>query len=147
MKITKTSIFPAPREKVFKELQKFETLQYIAKPYATFEPVGENDGIWKVGVTSAYKFKLFGVIPFGIHHIHVIRMGESGISSMEGNLHVRAWNHDITLTPLDGGHTKYTDTVTIRAGWKTPFIWLWANAFYAHRQKKWKRLLGGKQFS
>jgi hypothetical protein len=34
------------------------------------------------------------------------------------------------MVPLDGSHTKYTDRVEIRAGWKTPFIWLWANAFY-----------------
>ena len=141
MKVTKTSVFPASREKVFEELQKLETLQYIARPYASFEPVGETDGVWKIGVTSAYRFRLFGFIPFGFHHIHVIRMGESGISSMEGNLHVRVWNHDITLTALDADHTKYTDEVTIRAGWKTPFIWLWANAFYAHRQKRWKKLL------
>ncbi|MBE7004664.1 MAG: hypothetical protein E7425_10385 [Ruminococcaceae bacterium] len=32
---------------------------------------------------------------------------------------------------------RYTDRVEIRAGWITPFIWLWANAFYAHRQRKW----------
>ncbi|HAJ74151.1 MAG TPA: hypothetical protein DCM49_05065 [Lachnospiraceae bacterium] len=25
--------------------------------------------------------------------------------------------------------------------WKTVFVWLWANLFYAHRQKKWIRLL------
>ena len=64
-----------------------------------------------------------------------------GVSSREGNEHVPVWNHDITLIPLDGNHTKYTDRVEIRAGWKTPFIWLWANAFYAHRQRKWIHLL------
>ena len=34
-----------------------------------------------------------------------------------------------------------TDRVEIHAGWKTVFVWLWANAFYAHRQRKWIRLL------
>ena len=45
------------------------------------------------------------------------------------------------MIPLDSSHTKYTDKVEILAGWKTPFIWLWANAFYAHRQRKWITLL------
>ena len=141
MIVEKTSIFPASRDTVLEELKKLETLQYIARPYATFEPVINTGNVWKVGVTSSYRFKLFGFIPFGTHHIHIIRMGNSGISSMEGNEHVRVWNHDIYLTALDDTHTKYTDKVTIRAGWKTPFIWLWASAFYAHRQRKWITLL------
>lgn len=37
--------------------------------------------------------------------------------------------------------TQYTDEVEINAGWKTIFVYMWANAFYAHRQRKWKRLL------
>ena len=51
------------------------------------------------------------------------------------------WNHDIQLIEKDEAHTLYTDRVEIHAGWKTVFIWLWANAFYAHRQRKWIRLL------
>lgn len=33
----------------------------------------------------------------------------------------------------------------IHAGWKTVFVWLWAKMFYAHRQRKWIRLLGGSE--
>ena len=40
-----------------------------------------------------------------------------------------------------GEKTEYTDGVDIKAGWKTPFIWIWAKAFYAHRQRKWIKLL------
>ena len=145
MIVRKTSVFPASRETVFEKLQKLETLQTIAKPYATFEPMGENMGTWSVGSTSSYRFRLFGVIPFGIHTIHIVRFDPDGISSREGNGHVPVWNHDISLIPLDDSHTGYTDRVEIRAGWKTFFVWLWANAFYAHRQRKWLRLLEGEQ--
>lgn len=141
MIVTKSSVFPASRATVFEKLQRLETLQTIAKPYATFEPVGAAEQIWTVGGTSAYRFRLFGVIPFGTHTIHIVRFDPEGVSSREGNEHVPVWNHDITMIPLDGNHTKYTDRVEIRAGRKTPFIWLWANAFYAHRQRKWIRLL------
>ena len=91
--------------------------------------------------TSAYRFRLFGAIPFGTHTIHIVRFDPDGIGSREGNEHVPVWNHDIKLRPLDQSRTEYTDRVEIRAGWKTFFVWLWAEAFYAHRQRKWIRLL------
>ena len=46
------------------------------------------------------------------------------------------WNHDITLCTIDPAHTRYTDRVSIDAGWKTPFVYVWARCFYAHRQRK-----------
>ena len=141
MVVQKTSVFPAGRDFVFQTLQQLKTLQYITWPYATFEPIGETVSTWEVGSTSAYRFRLFGVIPFGTHTIHIVRFDPDGISSREGNEHVPVWNHDITLKAIDAKHTEYTDRVEIYAGWKTVFIWLWANAFYAHRQRKWIKLL------
>ena len=46
---------------------------------------------------------------------------------------------------ISGGGTfdapeRDTDEVEIQAGWKTVFIWLWARAFYTHRQRKWIKL-------
>ena len=141
MIVQKSSLFPAPRVTVFRKLQQLETLQLIAKPFATFEPVGETVSTWEVGSTSAYRFRLFGLIPYGTHTIHILRFDPDGVSSREGNAHVPVWNHEISLVEKDESHTLYTDRVEIRAGWKTAFIWLWANAFYAHRQRKWVRLL------
>ena len=47
----------------------------------------------------------------------------------------------MSLGEIDEKNTEYTDRVTIKAGWKTFFVWLWANAFYAHRQRRWKKLI------
>ncbi len=141
MLVQKTSVFPADRDTVFQKLRQLETLRYIAAPYAAFEPLPGAELTWTVGSTSSYRFRVFGFIPFGTHTIHIVRFDPEGISSREGNEHVPVWNHDITLRSPDRDHTEYTDRVEIRAGWKTPFVWLWANAFYAHRQKKWVRLL------
>lgn len=141
MIIRKTSVFPASRKEVFTKLQQLKTLQYIAWPYASFQPVGQVTDTWTAGQTSSYRFRLFGCIPYGTHTIHVIHVDEDGIQSEEGNEHVPVWNHQITLKALDADHTEYTDTVVIEAGWKTFIIWLWANAFYSHRQRKWIRLL------
>ena len=98
-----------------------------------------------VGGVSSWRFRLFGVIPFGVHTIRIVRFDGNGISSREGDEHVPVWNHDITLIPLDNAHTRYTDRVEIQAGWKTPLVWLWARGFYAHRQRKWIRLLEAEQ--
>ena len=141
MIVQKTSVFPAGRDAVFQKLQKLETLQYIAWPFATFEPVGNAVPTWTVGGTFSYRFRLFGVIPFGTHTIHIVRFDPESIRSREANEHVPVWNHDIIMEPVDANHTEYTDRVEIRAGWKTAFIWVWANAFYAHRQRRWIRLL------
>ena len=141
MVVRKSSVFPAPREEVYTRLQRLETLQYIAAPYATFKPVeNNNDFSWREGAISSYHFKLFGFIPFGIHTILIERFDQSGIQSREHNKHVPVWDHLIILEDL-GTQTKYTDEVEIHAGWKTVFIWLWAKAFYAHRQRKWICLL------
>ena len=95
MIVRKSSVFPASRETVFEKLQQMETLRYIAKPYATFEPIGEAVSTWTVGSTSAYRFRLFGVIPYGTHKIHILRFDRDGVSSHEGNEYVPVWNHDI----------------------------------------------------
>ena len=143
MIVRKTSIFPAERTEVFARLQRLETLQFIAAPYASFTPVEESaDFKWREGSVSAYRFKLFGLIPFGTHAIRIERFDADVIQSREGNEHVPVWNHRITLKDVGAG-TEYTDEVEIRAGWKTFFVLLWAMAFYAHRQKKWIRLLRG----
>ena len=141
MVVERTSVFPADRDALFQKLRQLGTLQAVAAPYATFEPVQDAATAWAVGGTSAYRFRLFGCIPFGMHTIYIVRFEPDGISSREGNEHVPVWNHDITLRPLDDRHTEYTDRVEIHAGWKTFFVWLWARAFYAHRQRKWIRLL------
>lgn len=141
--VLRTSVFPAARREVFERLQRLETLQQIAWPFATFTPVdGGGSPRWTAGQTSAYRLRLFGMIPFGTHRIHVIRFDEmEGISTREGNEHVPIWNHEIILRERGDGQCLYTDRVEIGAGWKTPFIYAWACLFYAHRQRKWIRLL------
>ncbi len=147
MIVKKTSVLPAPRSIVFEKLTELKTLHYIAKPYAILEPVNAaKDLKWQVGGESSYKFRLFGFIPFGVHTIHIERFDEECVSSCEGNPHVPVWNHEIFLEKRGESSTLYTDKVTIKAGWKTFFVWLWANCFYAHRQMRWEKLLTNIKF-
>ena len=147
MKVVRTSVFPASKEEVFGKLQKLSLLQYIAKPYATFTPVGEQISVWKAGVSSAYKLRLFGIIPFGTHRINVISFDmDEGIYTQEGNEHVPVWNHRIVLKEMEDKQCLYSDIVEIYAGWKTLFVYLWAKCFYTHRQRRWIKLLKNTKF-
>ena len=139
--VRKTSVFPASQEEVFAQLQQLATLQYIAKPFASFTPAEDEQSlIWKEGRDYVFLFKLFGMIPMGIHKIHIQRFDKEVISSKECNLFVPIWNHTIYLKQMNH-ETQYTDEVEIDAGWKTIFVFLWAKVFYAHRQKRWIKLL------
>ena len=142
--VKKTSIFHADREKIWDYLQLMQTLQYIAFPFAVFKPVNGDDNFkWKEGESFEVYFRLFGIIPFGIHRIKIIQFDKVNyqILSNESNRFVPVWNHRIYLHSIDNEHTEYTDEVEIDAGWKTRFVYLWANLFYAHRQKRWLKLL------
>jgi hypothetical protein len=53
---------------------------------------------------------------------------------------IRKWDHMIEVS-ADARGTRYTDRVTIDAGALTPLIVIFARYFYAHRQKRWRRLV------
>ena len=91
--------------------------------------------------------RLFGWIPLGDHVIHVLELDEKRhrIRTRESNPVVPVWNHRIDLVRVDAHRTRYTDHVEIGAGWKTFFVWVWAQAFYAHRQRRWIRLLAERR--
>jgi len=141
--IIKSSVFNASKDEVFRRLQKLETWQYIATPFAQFVPLGDEQSIkWREGETFSFKLFLFYKIPFGIHTIRVISFDKNlGVSTHEHNKHIPIWNHKIHLETIDDDTTRYTDEIEIGAGWKTPFVALWARAFYAHRQRRWQKLL------
>ncbi len=140
--VIKTSLFPANKKEVFRRLQKLETLQHVAAPLMTFVPLDPQCSEWKDGSTLSFRLYLFRLIPLGVHEIQVISFTEeAGIDTRERNKHVPIWNHKIFLEPIDQHTTRYTDEVEIEAGWKTPFVALWAKVFYTHRQRKWRKLL------
>ncbi len=140
--VERSTVLPAPKSRVFALLGELRTLQYIAAPYIYFAPVDAANGLrWRAGETFVFRTKLFGIIPFGQHTIRVVAFDPNRIYTNEGNRHVPVWNHEIILRELDGGRTSYTDRVELFAGWKTPFVYAWATLFYAHRQRKWRKLL------
>ena len=98
MTIKKAVAFPVKKSKVFELLQRFNTLAYIAKPYATFESAdGQAEPVWEVGRSFSFNFKMFGFIPLGVHVINVKEFNPDNIYTNEGNLFCPVWNHRIIL--------------------------------------------------
>ena len=79
----------------------------IAKPYSSFDPIGEAVSTWAVGSTSAYRLRLFGMILYGTHTIQILRFDPDGVSSREANEHVPVWNHESRLIEKDENHTQF----------------------------------------
>ncbi|WP_312699318.1 hypothetical protein [Sedimentibacter sp.] len=142
--IIKTSVFPASEEAVFSRLKELKTLQYVAAPLVTFSALNDTGStVWQKDQKASFNLKLFGVLPFGVHKIHVVEFDEvkHEIYTNETSAHIQVWNHRIILKTVEEGKTQYTDEVEIYAGWKTPLICLCAEYFYTHRQKRWIKLL------
>lgn len=120
-------------------------LHHVAAPLVRFEPV--QSAAWPARWTPGpfpVRLKLFGLLPLGEQTIDIsFPSAAPGCFALRDNGHSRLiprWDHLITIEAADGG-TRYTDRVEIEADWRTPFVWLFARLFYAHRQRRWRRLV------
>jgi len=118
-------------------------LRFVAWPLVHFTPVDPpvwpdrwTDGTYWVNV------RLFGWLPFGQQAIVISHpestdgflLRDNGYSAL-----VRRWDHTISITTV-AGRTRYRDVVIIEAGVFTLPVWLFAQVFYRHRQRRWRLL-------
>jgi len=120
-------------------------LEHVSAPLIRFVPVGAKGfpQDWQLREYRAWML-LFGFIPLGWQAILIsfpeprgeIRfIRDDGYSPL-----IRRWDHWIEIAPGPAGTTRYTDRITIEAGWLTPLIAAFARVFYAHRQRRWRAL-------
>ena len=130
---------------LWQELVDPRSLQFVASPILRFVPA-EQGGLppeWRVGPAYLLKLYLLGVVPLGRHTIRLVEIDKdkNTITSHESGLVARVWNHTISFQEMAPGLVSYTDQIEIQAGWLTPAVWLFAQVFYRHRQRRWKVLL------
>lgn len=143
MLVNLSTTLPCDYDKVVALVKTPRLLQHIAAPMVTFHPIDPPvfPGTWTVG-TYWVKLRLFGVLPFAKQAIVIsvppsplgFVLRDAGHSAL-----IQVWDHVITVTPTASG-VLYRDTVNVRAGVLTPFIWLFAQVFYRHRQRRWRAL-------
>ncbi|KPQ13865.1 MAG: hypothetical protein HLUCCO18_16675 [Rhodobacteraceae bacterium HLUCCO18] len=143
-KVTCTTILPAPAEKVWSLVQRPETLLFVSRPILTVTPVhGPFPEIWREGDYEV-SLRFLGILPIGRQHVVIVHQpGGQGLYRIRDAGHggiATTWDHLITIEAM-GEKTRYTDEVTLDAGWLTPLVALFARGFYAHRQRRWRTLL------
>jgi ligand-binding SRPBCC domain-containing protein len=144
MRVYVESVLPCPPEKVWHELQRPALLCELSRPLVSFVPA---DGApfperWLEGDTWHLKVSLFGILPLGSHNISVERIdpGARTIQTRESGPRVRRWDHQLRVRASGDGRTVYSDEIIIEAGWLTGLVWLYAQALYRHRQRRWRHV-------
>ena len=140
---------PCSELELWRKIVKPESLQFVASPLLSFEPVqrGALSGEWQVGIPYPLKLYFLQVIPLGRHTIQLVRIDKENntIVSQESGRLAHVWNHTISFREVAQDVVSYTDEIEVQAGWLTPAIWLFAQLFYRHRQRRWKVLLRNEQ--
>jgi hypothetical protein len=124
-------------------------LAYVAAPWLRFEPVDPPllPDEWEPG-RYRVRMKLLGFLPLGTQVIGIRAVEQRGDRLLlhdEGtSALVRVWDHRIEISPTSDGSTRYCDRLRIEAGWRTPLIGWFARLLFAHRQRRWRRLVRSK---
>lgn len=145
MKATIATTMHTTADHMWQELQKVSSLMQIASPVLTFKPQqGQHlPATWQVGHNYALDLFGFYIVPLGKHYIHIKQI-DGQRREMFTNEHgalTKIWNHRIRVESLNESAVHYTDEIEIDAGILTPLIWVFAQLFYRHRQRRWKKFL------
>jgi hypothetical protein len=143
MKIDLTTVLPCCLDDAVAHVMSTRLLQYVAHPLVSFSPVTDTSfpETWTEG-THWVRLRLFGFLPVGRQAIVISKASlprgfairDAGHSAL-----IPVWDHLITIEPTQGG-VRYRDQVEISARVLTPLIWMFAQLFYRHRQRRWRQL-------
>jgi hypothetical protein len=142
MRLECISLIACPVERLARELEHPALFHYVTAPMLTFVPVDppEFPDPWRPGKYRA-RLLVGGRLPIGDHTLDVrddvsgdVVWHDAGYSGL-----IKLWDHKIVLEDAYG-MTRYRDVVEIHAGPLTLPAWLFAKAFYSHRQRRLNRL-------
>lgn len=150
MQLALSTILAIPAPEAWQRVQTSALLQYVSAPVLAFTPL-EPASLPQVWADRAYRVRmaLFGLLPLGSQWIDISRptagpqlfqLRDAGRGSL-----VRRWDHLISIEALTPGSCRYTERVEVEAGVLTPFIWAFAQLFYRHRQRRWRKLAGQQE--
>jgi len=143
MKVDLATVLPCKLEEAAAQVMSTRLLQYVAHPLVSFSAVTGTSfpETWTEG-THWVALKLFGFLPFGRQAIVISKPSLPGGFAIRDAGHsalIPVWDHLITIEPNQDG-VLYRDRVEVSARFLTPLIWIFAQIFYRHRQRRWLRL-------
>jgi hypothetical protein len=144
MRVHVETVLPCPPDRVWAEVQTARLLWEVIDPFLRFEPVGGEafPERWESGMTVRGRAYAFGRVPLGLHTIYYERVDHERreIQTREHGGLLRRWDHRMSVRPAPGRRTLYADEVEVEAGLLTPVVWAYAQFFYRHRQRRWRRI-------
>ena len=144
MRVFVESLLPCSADLAWAAVQTSALHAEVSAPLVAFRPVaGETlPERWRAGQSVRCRVYLFGLIPVGTQVILLERIDPAAreIQSRESARLIARWDHLIRIRPTSDGRCRYSDEIEIEAGWRTPLVWLFAQAFYRHRQWRWRRV-------
>jgi hypothetical protein len=142
MRVVVQSVLPNCAEIIWKEVLTSRLLVEVTAPLVAIRPVDHESlpDRWTAGTTVRVRSYLFGIVPLGTRALRFERIDPMAreIQTRESDPLVRRWDHLISIRPADNGCCQYCDQIEIEAGWLTAGVWLFAQWFYRHRQRRWK---------
>jgi hypothetical protein len=142
MRVVVQSVLPNCVEIIWNEVQTSRLLVEVAAPLVAIRPVDHENlpARWTAGTTLRFRSYLFGIVPLGTRTLQFERIDAMAreIQTRESDPLVRRWDHLISVRPVANGGCQYRDQIDIEAGWLTAGVWLFAQWFYRHRQRRWK---------
>ena len=140
-----STTLPCTDVELWEKIVQPASLQYISAPLIKFKPAGNTTlpQEWQMNKPFNLNLYFLNFIPLGRHQITLVDIDKSAnrIVSNETGLMTPIWIHSIQFEKNDEKTIYYTDAIEIKAGLRTPLIWLFAHWFYRHRQRRWKKLL------
>jgi hypothetical protein len=138
-----STVLDCSAEKAWNEVQKSSVLLHVNWPLARLVSLdGPFPERWSAGLTLGCKPFAFGLIPIGVHTLHIDRIDHETrqIQTREHDRLISRWDHLISIKPLHDSRSIYRDRIDIDAGSLTFLVWAWANWLYRHRQRRWRAL-------
>ncbi len=95
------------------------------------------------GESIELRLKLLNAIPANRHTLELIEVNDATRTARtrERGGVLETWNHTIHVEPLTEKTCRYYDSIDLDAGALTPIALTIANAFFAHRQRRWHKLV------
>ena len=148
MRLRRTSLLPCSTARLAPELAKPMLLNWISWPMLHLVAV-DPPALPERFAAGRYRLRLMlGVLlPIGEHTLDLrlapgdgpgLVWHDAGHSDL-----TEVWDHKIRIEDYYG-MTRYTDEVDVRAGPFTVAAWLFAYAFYRHRQRRLSRLVASR---
>ena len=149
MRLRCTSLLPCSVERLAAELTRSALLNHVSWPMLVFVGL-DPDPLPERFTARRYLTRLLigGRLSIGEHTLQRscrTRIGaqdDSGLVWHDAGYSplIKVWDHKIRLADFHG-MTRYTDEVEVQAGPLTIAAWLFASAFYRHRQRRLSRLV------